>query len=348
MERRSAGDGSLYYRADNDLWVAQHQGVYRYSKDKDKAKQKLHELLSKADASKPDNITVSTLLDQWFEYQSQNIKPATAKRYREVIRIYIKPAFGHFKLRTLTAYNVQQQYSKWLASGISPNTINHIHTVLSSAFKRAAKWRVVGHNIIQDVDAPKIQRNEVEVFTPEEVQALLSEAKYSSLEAVFVLALSTGMRGGEVLALQPQDYHDGKLDIRRTLVSNSTSIGTPKSNNSRRTIKLPEIAIEALERHLSRIDGAVWLFPSKAGTTLFYHNFLRFHWKPLIERAGIRYRYFHTCRHYVASTLIGQCVPISAVARYLGDTDVTILRTCSHLINGMENLAAAAMDNVLG
>jgi integrase len=154
MTRRSAGDGSLYFREDKQLWVAQHQGVYRYSKGKDKAEEKLRELLSKADASKPENITVSTLLDQWFEYQKQNIKPATAKRYREVIKIYIKPALGHIKLKSLTAYAVQQQYSKWLASGISPNTINHIHTVLSSAYKRAAKWQLA-HSIIRDVDAPK-------------------------------------------------------------------------------------------------------------------------------------------------------------------------------------------------
>jgi integrase len=177
---------------------------------------------------------------------------------------------------------------------------------------------------------------------------LLSKARTSPLEAVFVLALSTGMRGGEILALQPADYHDGKLDIRRTLVSNSMSIGTPKSNNSRRTMLLPKIAVNALERHLKQHNGSVWLFPSKAGTTLFYHNFLRFHWKPLVKHAGIEYKSFHNCRHYVASTLIGKGIPISAVARYLGDTEITILRTYSHLINGMESMVPLAMDAALG
>src|SRR5215212_5257339 len=108
MTRRSAGDGSLYYRADKGLWVAQHQGVYRYSKDEDKAKEKLEELLRVSDASKPENITVSTMLDQWFEFHTPNIKPASAKRYRELIRIYIKAAFGHIKVKQLTAYVVQQ------------------------------------------------------------------------------------------------------------------------------------------------------------------------------------------------------------------------------------------------
>ena len=91
MTRRSAGDGSLYCRADKGLWVAQHQGVYRYSKDEDKASEKLDKLLCKADAAKPENITVSTLSDQWLEYATPNFKPATIKRYKEAIRIYIEP-----------------------------------------------------------------------------------------------------------------------------------------------------------------------------------------------------------------------------------------------------------------
>jgi integrase len=236
-KRRNSGDGSLYYRADKGLWVAQHNGVYRYSKDEEKAKQKLQELLSNADASKPEKITVATMLDQWFQYQKQNIKPATAKRYGEVIRIYVKPAFGHIKLRTLTAYAVQQQYSKWLSQDVSPNTIYVVHTVLSGAFKRASKWQLVQTNIIRDVDPPRIPRKEIDVFTPDEVQALLTAARISPLEAGFVLSLSTGMRGGEILALQPTDYHDGKLDIRRTLVNNSTSIQEPGTKGIRGIVR---------------------------------------------------------------------------------------------------------------
>ena len=104
MKRRNAGDGSLYFRADKQLWVAQYNGVYRYSKDKDKAKDTLGELLSTAHASKPENITVSTLLDQWLEYASPNLKSATIKRNREAIKIHIKPNLGGAKLATLSAY----------------------------------------------------------------------------------------------------------------------------------------------------------------------------------------------------------------------------------------------------
>ncbi len=126
------------------------------------------------------------------------------------------------------------------------------HTVLSGAFKSAAKWQLVRANIIRDVDAPKVQHKEIEVFTPDEGRRILSEARTSPLEAAYVLALSTGMRGGEVFALQPQDYNaaDGTLAIRRTLVNNGTQVGTPKSKNSYRKVQLAPVARDALERHL--------------------------------------------------------------------------------------------------
>ncbi len=346
MGRRSAGDGSLYYRADKGLWVAQHQGVYRSSKDEDKAREKLDKLLSKAEAAKPNNITVSTLLDQWLAFTSPNLKPSSVKRYKEVIRIYIKPALGHRKLSTLTAYQVQQQYSTWLASH-SPHVVYRCHVVLSGAFKRAAKWQLISTNIIRDVDAPKIESKEVEVFEPWEVQAILSEAKYSRLEAAFVLLLSSGARAGEILSLQPQDYDKqaGTLAIRRTLVNNGTQIGTPKSKNSRRTIQIPEIATDALSR--TGLSG-IWMFPSKTGTTLFYHNWIRFHWRPLLERAGVPYRITHVCRHYVCSTLLAQGLPIPSIAKFIGDTEQTILNTYNHLMPNQMEAVAAAMDEALG
>jgi integrase len=162
------------------------------------------------------------------------------------------------------------------------------------------------------------------------------------------LALSAGMRGGEIFALQPDDYDSetGTLAIRKTLVNNGTQIGSPKSKHSYRKIRLASVARDALDKHLLTTN-AQWIFPSRTGTNLRYHNFIRFHWRPLLKNAAVDYKSFHTCRHYVASTLIGENVPLSAVARYLGDNEVTILRTYSHLIDGMQGMAAAAMDNAL-
>lgn len=159
------------------------------------------------------------------------------------------------------------------------------------------------------------------------------------------------MRGGEIFALQPAAYdaETGTLAIRRTLVNNGTQIGTPKSKHSYRKVRLCSAARDALNKHLRNLPtDSKWMFPSRTGTNPRYHNFIRFHWRPHLKARSVDYKSFHTCRHYVASTLIGENVPLSAVARYLGDNEVTILRTYSHLIDGMQHMAASAMDDALG
>jgi integrase len=176
MGRRSRGDGSIYRRKSDGLYVAQYNGKYRYSKDKATAKAKLLKLMTSAEESKPETITIAAFIDRWLTFAEQNLKPATIKRYREAIEIYVKPNLGNTKLHKVDAITVQDMYASMQRNGLSPATVNLVHSVLSSAFKRAVKWGVLNHNIIENVEAPKIVREEVEVFTPSEVRALLSAA----------------------------------------------------------------------------------------------------------------------------------------------------------------------------
>jgi integrase len=349
MTRRIRGEGSVYQRKDG-YYVAQYKGQYRYAKTKKDAKKKLLELIKAGEARKPDSkTTVSAFMDRWITFAEQNLKPATVKRYREAIQIHIKPNLGNKKLDKLDAISVQDMYATMQRSGLSPATVNLVHSVLSSSFKRAVKWGVLHHNVIENVEAPRIVREEVEVFTPSEVRALLSAAVGDRLEALWVLALSTGMRGGELLGQEWRfvDLDAGTLDVRQTTTIKG-QLGTPKSKNSVRTLQLPQIAINALRRHRSNSGDGRFVFPNRKGTDFIrYHSFVMFNWRPLTERAGIQYKNFHTCRHYVASSLLSKGLPITAVARYLGHDEVTLLRTYSHLIRGMEHLVPAAMDSVL-
>ena len=139
--RRSKGEGSVYQRKDGK-WCAQLNGQYKYCTTEDDAKAKLYQMLAGVEESKPQNITVATLMDRWFEYQAPNLKPSTIKRYREAIGIYVKPNLGHYKLHALTALQVQSLYSKMLKQGLSATTVNLVHSVLSSSFKRGIKWRM--------------------------------------------------------------------------------------------------------------------------------------------------------------------------------------------------------------
>ena len=346
MARRMRGEGSVYERKDG-YWVAQYKGRYRYAKTKKEAKRKLLELLKAGEVHKPHGTTVAAFMDRWIEFAQQNLKPATIKRYREAAEIYVKPSLGDKKLHKVDAITVQEMYASMLRNGLSPATVKLVHSVLSSAFKRAIKWGVLHHNVIESVEAPRIVREEVEVFTPQEVRTLLSAASGDRLEALYTLALSTGMRGGEILGLEWRfiNLHAGTLDVRQTTTIKG-QLGTPKSKNSVRTLQLPQIAIDALRSHSK---SSRFVFPNRKGTDFIrYHSFVIFQWRPLTQRAGIQYKNFHTCRHYVASSLLGKGLPITAVARYLGHDEITLLRTYGHLIKGMEHLVPAAMDETLG
>lgn len=162
-----------------------------------------------------------------------------------------------------------------------------------------------------------------------------------------MLALSTGARQGELLGLQSQDYDptSGTLAIRRTLYN--SKVYEPKSKHSKRTIVLPAQAKNALQEHTAANACNPWIFATDKGNTLPSTHFLRGYWHPLLKRADIPYHTFHTCRHTVASTLLGQGLPIPAIARYLGHTPQTLLRTYAHWLPSQMDMVAAAMDRLL-
>jgi integrase len=162
MARRSPGEGSVYKRKDG-YWVAQYGGKYCYAKTKKEAKRKLLELLKAGEDFKPENITVGLFMDRWLGFAKPSFKPATVKRYREAIEVHIKPALGDTKMHKVNSLRVQELYARMLRAGLSPATVNLVHSVLSSGFKRAVKWQVVQHNVCKGVDAPRIEREEVDI-----------------------------------------------------------------------------------------------------------------------------------------------------------------------------------------
>jgi integrase len=163
VARRKRGEGSCYQRKDGS-WVAQFKGKYRYAKDEDTAKRKLYAMLSGAEESKPSNIIVAATLDEYLQASKPNLKPRTFRRYEHAIDAHLRPAFGKQKLRKLTARDIEDVYATKLRDGLAPATIRLMHSVLSSACKRAVRLKLVEHNVCKDVQTPRIEREEVQVF----------------------------------------------------------------------------------------------------------------------------------------------------------------------------------------
>jgi integrase len=268
-----------------------------------------------------------------------------------IVRLHLKPTIGSKRLAHLTPKDVHRLHKSKLADGLSPGRVRRIHVTLSRALKDAVRWRDVDRNVASEVTPPKEYRREIRVLTPQQVKQLLDAAHGDRLEAAYVLPATCGLRQGECLSLRFEDIDFARrtLEIRRTVWRNH--VYPPKTPRSRRTIKLPQIALDALKRHARNNDGAKgWLFPTKHGNPVDAHNFIHRPWKRMLRKAGLpETTRYHDLRHGAASLLLSQNVPVPVVSNYLGHADPSItLRVYAHMIEGMDEIAATVMDAVLG
>jgi integrase len=190
------------------------------------------------------------------------------------------------------------------------------------------------------------------VLTPEQVRRLLRTVRGQRWEGVFVLGAACGLRIGEVLSLRYEDVDmaAGTISIRRTLWK--YNVYPPKTPSSRRTLKLPRVALDALTRLSESNDNPSegWLPPSKNGNPTAPESFWCWGWKRMLRKAGLPESLtYHQLRHGAASLLLNQNVPVPVVSRYLGHANPGItMKVYAHLIDGTSGMAAIGMDQALG
>jgi integrase len=173
-----------------------------------------------------------------------------------MLRLHFIPVLGHLQLLKLSPQHIQALYAQKLKEGLSTNSVNVLHAILHKAFDHAVRLNLLPRNICDVVSPPRTEEHEIHALSLEQVQQLLTAAKDHHLEALFVLALMTGMRRGELLALKWQDvnFAESTLYVRRAFieVTGRGIIETePKTAKGRRSIHLPPLAIEALKKHRS-------------------------------------------------------------------------------------------------
>ena len=204
--RRGKGEGSIYRRASDGRWIAalimaDGRRVVRRASSRRDAAAKL-ELLLKARAegqALPDQRSTSAFLNEWLAVVKHTVAAGTFERYEQYIRVHAIPALGRIRLGRLTPQHFQRLYQDKLAAGLSPTTVSHLHTVLHGAFAEAVRWGVLPRNVVSLVRPPRKTHVEVVALTVEQARALLAAAAGSRFEALFVLALKTGMRAASYL-----------------------------------------------------------------------------------------------------------------------------------------------------
>jgi integrase len=307
---------------------------------------------------------VGEYLTRWLaDSVKDTVRQRTYERYESIVRVHLVPTIGGIKLKNLTPAHVRSLYREKLDSGLAPRTVQYIHRTLSKALKQAVSDGLIPRNAAGSVKPPQPRTEEIRPLDREQARAFLEAISGDRLEALYVVAITAGLRAGELLGLKWEDVdlEAGMLQVRRTLseARSGRIFEAPKSGKGRR-IRLTRKATEALRGHRKRqleeklrlgslLQENDLVFPSQAGTPIGGRNLIR-HFKIRLGRAGLPSTFrFHDLRHTCATLLLRQGVHVKFVQELLGHGDVSLtLNTYSHVLPDMGDTVAGAMDEALG
>lgn len=275
----------------------------------------------------PSKQTLDSYLDQWEETAAKpRLRERTYNDYKLLLLRYVRPELGKKQLFLITPLEIQTLYSSMQQKGLSARTIRYTHAVLHSAFKQAQRWRIIALNPTEMVELPKNQRREMTALSSSEANKFLKAAEGNDYYALFLLAITTGMRPGEYLGLKWSDINldAGSISIQRSLVTqeHTTEIfSEPKTARSRRTISISSMVIKVLKEHREKLIQARWkylsdekkkqekkieageitepeeirdrwtefdlVFPDSEGGPMDLANFVKRHFKEVVKRAEL-------------------------------------------------------------
>jgi len=378
-KQRGNGEGSIYEHKRGGKKVG-YRGAYtvhtasgpkrRYvsGKDRDEVRRKLTEAMANRDKGlifNDEKLIVSEYLHRWLSDSVRGtVRESTYSRDHYLVTNHINPTLGQLRLKTLNALHLQSLYRDRLDSGLSGSTVQKVHHVLHKALAQAVRWDLIPRNPADSVKAPTPTPREMNPLSASEARRLLEAAQGDRLEALYVVAIHTGMRRGELLGLKWKDVDlEGyTIRVRRTLTreGNSYALGEPKTKKSRRTLKLTQRAMEAFKNHRAKQaeeklrSGSLYrdhgfVFANESGGFINPSNLRQRSFTRLLERAGLPPITFHDLRHTCASLLFQKNVHPKFVQELLGHASVAItLDTYSHMLPGMGGEAADAIGKALG
>lgn len=323
--------------------------------------------------------TVGQFLVWWLANEVKgSVRPRTFVSYEGTARLHIIPTLGRIQLRKLTPQQVQTLLAERAAATaapggrghprtppeedeaplapapLSPRSVQYIRTVLRIALNHALKLELVGRNVAELVEGPRVPRRRIEPFTADEARRLLAAVAGDELEALYWVAL-VGLRQGELLGLRwaDVDLDEASLTVSQQVqrIDHRLQLVEPKTEASRRPVSLPALVVEALRAHrdrrrFARREGDL-IFPSPTGAPLDARHLIR-HYKALLVRAGLPERRFHDLRHSTATLLYASGVELLTIKEVLRHTQIsTTADIYTHVMPELKRAAADAMDGML-
>lgn len=371
-KRRGHHEGSVYYVEGRDRWVAEvtiATGKRKkfYFKTKQEAIKKKNEALCELEqnalATGPQK-KLKDYLEDWIEnVHKDKLRTSSYVKYKKLLK-YVIADLGEVWLQKLTPEQVRRFYTKKRKDGLSSKMVNSIHGVLHLALDNALRWNYVSRNVCDLVTPPRIVSREATPLTVEQAHILLESARNHHLDVFILMAIVTGMRRGELLALRWSDIDfDRQFLIVKHTVDYIPKYGyvetEPKTKAGKRKINLPLFLIENLIKHQSRLleqqqkQGDRWekrglVFPDRSGG-YFNPNYLLRVFKKMLQGAGLSHMHFHELRHSAATILASMGINMKVIQEMLGHSDISItLGLYSHLMPSMQQEVIETWDDVFG
>jgi integrase len=310
----------------------------------------------------PRGVTLAAFWERWCDAKAPTLSPSTDRRYRDSGRLHLGALAG-MKLARITPGDVQRLYADRLSSGLSGTSVRHLHNTIHCALADAVKWGLVVRNVCDAVDPPARSRVEMKTWSSAEARAFLAAADGDELEALWRLAITTGMRRGELLGLKwaDVDFDAHALSVRRSLSRGASSRlieREPKTQAGRRRIALSSETVESLRRHRVRqieyrlsigiaYEDHDLLFVNPFGRYI-HPNTLSTAFARLTREANVPRIRFHDLRHTSATLLLAEGIHPKIVQERLGHSDIAMtLNRYSHVTPHMQSAAADALESAL-
>jgi integrase len=314
----------------------------------------------------PSKMLLDEFLDKWLESAVEpRVRANTYRSYKWQLNKYVRNEIGSFRICDISPLQIQKLYSKLNREGLSSRVVRYTHTILSNAFGQAVKWRMLASNPCSGAELPRTSQKESRVLSVDEVTRFVKVLRGTHHEALFLVALTTGMRPSEYLALQWRDidFDGARIQVRRSLDrrrKGQWEFSEPKTARSRRSIPIPEEVVDRLQRHRKtqaeeRLKtGPDWgnhnlVFCDRKGEPLDRQNLLRRHLRPLIKKAAISTDLaLYSLRHSCATLMLAAGIHPKVVSERLGHSSITTtLDIYSHVMPDMQEEATWRLAEVV-
>jgi len=376
IRKRSDGSWTIEASAGFDPVSGRRQRTYRTIRGtKKEATRALAALVAQIDNGtdlEPGRVKYAQLAERWLSHAGTRVRATTLTRYEQLLRLHVIPRIGALPLARLRPAHLQWVIDAMVEAGQSPRSIIQAYRVVSSSLRQARRWQLIATNPAEAIQPPRASRPNLQIPDAADLSRLLNASEGSVYEVPLTLAVASGLRRGELLALRWRDVDldTGRITVnaslqwhkRRQRDGSSTKelvLVEPKTDRARRGISLPRFGLEALKAHRRAQNerrlalGEAWIdkgfvFDRGDGRPIepdtFGHAFVR-----IASKAGLKGVRLHDVRHGYASTLLHQGVHPKVASEALGHASVAFtLDIYSHVVPGLQEAAAQALDDALG